>query len=277
MHIRIPTLLLAFAASASIACTGTTNNDVEAGSDVIRTDATRSDSDDTGSSDDSEVTPSGARDFTLHGRELTAHAGRPLGVFVTETTGGREMGLAWTASLAGPEVELRLPDLVPEGDYRADIFVDGNGNGTYDGPATDPSWSVPIPNLGSATASFSASDATVDLSTLSRTPRSNFTATLSGFTADEAGHWFELRVIDPGTRATVGAYANAQLPSGGSLSITLPGILDDGTAYQVDFWVDMDGNSTYSGPAGDHTWRATLEGGSLTWTHSDSYTELDWR
>lgn len=217
-----------------------------------------------------------ARDFTLLGRNTMTHAGRAVGAFVVETTGGREMGFVWNTAIDGNMLELRLPDLVPEGDYRADVFIDGNANGRYDGPSTDPSWSVMIPGLGSATASFDTTSPTTDLASMMRTPRSDFTATLSGFSSDETGHWFELRVIDPSSRATVGGYTNPSLPSG-SLSITLPGVVDDGTPYEVDFWVDMDGSGTYSGIPDDHAWRAMPQGTSLTWTRDDSFTEVDWR
>jgi hypothetical protein len=277
MRIAIHSVTTLLALSLTVtACSGGSDHDADAAStDARLTDASMDDGTDPNDFDGYQ-TGDTARDFTLLGRNTMTQAGHAVGAYVVETTGGREMGFVWNTAIDGNMLELRLPDLVPEGDYRADVFVDVNGNGRYDGPATDPSWSVMLPEQGSATASFDTTSPTVDLASVMRTPRGDFTAMLSGFTSDETGHWFELRVIDPSTRATVGGYTNPSLPSG-VVQITLPGILDEGTTYDVDFWVDMDGSNTYTGVPNDHAWRTSTQGTSVTWTRDDSFTEVDWR
>jgi hypothetical protein len=257
------------------ACNDHTPNDaaVEVQTDAATIDGTMDDV--TADPSDSSEDPS-ARDFTLRARSMMQFVGRPFNVWVVESTGGHVIGYATTTSIEGDDAELRLPSLVPEGDYRADVFVDGNANGVYDGPAIDSSWSVMIPSLASATAMLSGTDPTVDLNTLQRIAGTTFTAQLTGFDADEVGHRFELRVIDPGSLATVGSYVLPQLTNS-QLSVTLPDILDDGTSYNVDFWVDVDGNGVYSGPPLDHTWRVMISSSTMDFTRTDTYTELDWR
>lgn len=247
----------------------------DGGSDASATDAAQDGADNDGGGG------SGARrDLTVRARDLGSHMGRPLAAWLIDDTGHHVLGYGIYGTIDGPEVEIRMPDLVPEGDYRADIFVDANGNGSYDGPATDPSWRVRVPTTGSANAVASTMDPTVDLMSPARVPRADFTATLSGFTSDEQGQHFALRVIDQGTMATVGTYILPQLGAS-DLTIRLPGIVEEGSSYNVDFWVDTDRSGTYSGPPADHAWRvtttATGSGAEARWTRSDSYEEIGWR
>jgi hypothetical protein len=222
-----------------------------------------------------------ARDFTLHARGLDAQEGRGLSAWVVESTGFHEMAFASVAAVAGGEAEIRLPDLLPEGDYHVDVFVDANGNGRYDGPGTDPSWRVTVPNIGSATVAMTASDAVTDIATPPRESRADFAMTLGGIAPDEYGQRLELRVIDAASHATVGGFVHPRLPAAATLSVQLPGILEEGGTYTVDFWIDADASGTYSGPGADHTWRetvtATASGATVNWTRSDDYVELDWR
>ena len=143
-----------------------------------------------------------------------------------------------------------------------------------------PSWRVPVPTTGSATVTVAGSTSVTNLDDPPLVRRRDAVVTLRGFDASEVGHRFELRLIDQGTRATVGAYVHPRLPAG-DLTVTLPGVADEGAGFDVDFWVDADSSGTYSGPGGDHTWRAngtaTGAGLSVTWQRSGEYTELDWR
>jgi hypothetical protein len=87
---------------------------------------------------DDGTTPA-QRDLTLIGRGMAAYQGRVLQVRLVEETGNLVIGHGIVGALDGPDLELRMPDLVGTGDYHVDVFVDGNGNGRYDGPGTDPS------------------------------------------------------------------------------------------------------------------------------------------
>lgn len=229
---------------------------------------------------DGAVTPRN-RDFTLRGREFDPADGRALRAWVVDSTGYHVMGLAVLAAAAGPQFEIRMPDLLPDGDYHADVFVDGNGNGQYDGASSDPSWRLPIPSTGSATVQVTPSASVTDIATPPRSPRLDFAIRLTGFAADEAGQRFELRVIDQGSARTVGTYIHPRLPAGDALEVRLPGIVEEGHGYNVDFWVDVDASGTYSGPGADHTWRQAVTAGAsgvnASWTHTDEHVELNWR
>lgn len=219
-----------------------------------------------------------ARDFTLLARGLSGYQGRALDAWVVDSTGYAVMGFASLASLASPDVEVRMPDLLPEGDYHADVFIDANGNGRFD--PGEPSWRLSVPTFGSATVTLDATTATSDITTPARVPRSDLVMDLSGFGADEVGQFFALRVIDQSTRATVGAYEQPSLP-GPSLTVHLPDIVEEGSNYDLDFWVDADGNGRYEGPPNDHAWRQPVTAGAsgvrASWSRSDNYDDLGWR
>jgi hypothetical protein len=220
-------------------------------------------------------------DLTVLARELEPFQGRALQLWLVEETGNVLVGRALVAAIEGPELEVRMPDLVGGGNYHIDVYIDGDDNGRYDGPEIDPSWRLTVPVTGSATVSFTPSQMRTDVSTPVPRQWKDFSITVEGLPPEEAGHRFELRVIDTRWRTTLGAYVHPQLPSESTLTITLPGIADEGAELRVDFWVDADGNGTYSGPDGDHTWRVPVtvdgSGAHVVWSWTNDFVELDWR
>jgi hypothetical protein len=110
----------------------------------------------------------------------------------------------------------------------------------------------------------------------------DFVINFSGFTP-ENGKQFYLKLVDATTTHTAG-FSTPMAISSDSFSISLPDVVESGHNYNVDFWVDEDGNATLdkspSGtPAGvDHSWRVTgtsdEHGLALTFTHSPAYNDI---
>jgi hypothetical protein len=249
----------------------------DANSDSVNT-LDASDVDDFAAPDDGSTPP--ARDLTVHASGFASYQSLPWILMVVDSTGFTEMGAGLVGSLHDDAFDVRMPALLPEGDFHLDAYVDANRNGRYDGPAIDHSWRWIVPSQGSATVSAHATDSVTDLSMMAASPQLDAVLSLAGFTPQEVGQRFELRVTDASSGASVGAYLLPQLASA-SLSFTLAGAVQSGNGYQIDFWSDVDGDGTYSGPGADHTWRvmadATSSGLAITWTHDTNYVELDWQ
>lgn len=220
------------------------------------------------------------RDFTLVARGMSAYEGKALALWLVDSTGYQVIGFGLHGAIAGSDLMFRMPDALPEGAYHVDLFVDGNGNGHYDGLGVDPSWRLTVPYHGSGTVMFSPVEPRTDLNVLAPMHRSDLSIQLTGFQSDEIGHRFELRVIHD-VRGTVGAFVHPSLP-GPVLELLFPGTVDDTDTYRVDFWVDANGDGVYTDPSSDRTWREmiTVHGsrGTLQWTRTEpAGVELNWR
>lgn len=112
--------------------------------------------------------------------------------------------------------------------------------------------------------------------------RGNFVMSFSGFGA-HIGQNFFLKVVDVAAGSTVGIATPTAIAASG-ISITLPGIIDSGREYRVDFWVDMNGDgildrSPNGNPPGvDASWRetgtATSSGLALTFAHNTNFVDI---
>jgi hypothetical protein len=110
----------------------------------------------------------------------------------------------------------------------------------------------------------------------------DFTMDFTGFTP-HLGHTFYLKVVDNVTGQTVGTLT-PRVVTNDAFSVSLPGIIDQGKTYRVDFAADVDGNGTIDRspdgtPAGvDHTWRKTFTaaGPDLTasFVHDVAWTDI---
>jgi hypothetical protein len=110
----------------------------------------------------------------------------------------------------------------------------------------------------------------------------NFSMNFTGFTP-HLGMTFYLRLVDTTNHTTVSITTPTTI-TGDAFSVTLPSTITEGHTYDVDFWVDVDGNGTLdhspSGtPAGvDHSWRktgtGTAAGLSMTFAHDTNWTDI---
>lgn len=180
---------------------------------------------------------------------------------------------------------LQLPRAVPRdgGPYRLDFYADKNHSGNYDGidPARadhDHAWRVePLadfptdhPNDGIVQVEFIHNTSFVELNEWptgtanpARTIGQAAKIHLAGF-QNHAGKLVEVRLRDSRTGRTVGFYRWPNLPAQPNAEYVIPGVIDGGEEYDVDLYVDANGNQQYEDPTkpnGDLGFRSRVRSG----------------
>lgn len=92
------------------------------------------------------------------------------------------------------------------------------------------------------------------------------------------GKRFELRVVDKQTGRELERISVAEIPVAEfELSFTAA---EKGAGYQIDFYVDRNGNGRYDPPPADHAWRLATDAVSgditLGFTHNTDFTDIAW-
>ena len=92
------------------------------------------------------------------------------------------------------------------------------------------------------------------------------------------GQQFELRVVNKATGEELERITVAEIPVPSfELSFT---VLEQGTSYRIDFYVDHNGNGRYDAPPTDHAWRLEVDTISddvtLSFTHNTDFTDIAW-
>jgi hypothetical protein len=104
----------------------------------------------------------------------------------------------------------------------------------------------------------------------------DFTLNFTGM-VPHVGQLLEVRVINTSNGQTVGSQQLAAVP-GPAFSVAIPGILESGQSYQVDFFADLNGNGVYNAPPADHAWRLTGTAGAagltLDFAHNAVFTDI---
>lgn len=174
---------------------------------------------------------------------------------------------------------LVVPLAIPArgGPHSLQLWADRNQNDTYDPPDSDHSWLLDIPDDG--TLRFTHDNVWVTLD--EPTPAGeNFRIRMTGMGL-HAGQMLDLVVIDELTGRTVGFYRMQRLPGDGVVDIEIPGIVEPGTTYDVEFFADDNDNQRFDGKPLDHTWRlpqreAGLDGLDLEFDHRSPFDELEY-
>jgi len=90
------------------------------------------------------------------------------------------------------------------------------------------------------------------------------------------GKTFKVRVTEMGTGDEVGRKTIDALQAG-TFSIDLYVLLQN-KSYQIDFYVDVNGNGVYDAPPGDHAWRKTVSNATqnttVNFTNTLNYTDI---
>ena len=238
-------------------------------------------------SDDKEGTiarPSATnwRDLVVTLNSMDSHLGQMIAFRVvskleeTTTVFDELRAVARIDSLHTTPFTFTMPLAVPEGVHRLDFWCDTNGDTWYDpsipGTMNDHGYRMLLPATGTATVTFTHPDAAADTmgayvnnawvldvnqETWLRSP-SHLWMNLTGMTT-AVDHALELIVYEPDSGRALGFYRFSRVDAD-DFQIVLPniaGLNDDGTGeqIQIDFYVDMDDNGTYS--AGDDSWSVT--------------------
>ena len=176
---------------------------------------------------------------------------------------------------------------------------DEEHDGVYTPPPEDPelpfldhSWIVEIDD--DAVVGFEHGTDFEDLSVdPPRELEGDFSLTLRGMTShpDETLHVWVVNTRPPGR--TVGYFRLQKIPlqlcnpdvdevcegdDENPFTISIPGILDVGEQYKVDFFADHEVNGVYDSPPLDHSWSLTFEadrnGADLDFVHTGEFDEL---
>ena len=113
-------------------------------------------------------TPNKAKDTglpaTVHLTALDAVSGKTLEVRVAEKDTGHVVALARVPAIGQPTLDLVIPGVVDVGvDYQIGLYIDANGNGVYDDPATDGGdWGCRMDASSTDTGLSATMDATAD-------------------------------------------------------------------------------------------------------------------
>jgi hypothetical protein len=217
--------------------------------------------------------------FTM--QEMTPHLGEKVLVRLQSDSGELRVR-AILDPLTDVTSALLLPRAMPGGSHVIDFFADHDRNGAYSAPPADHAWRVGVPATGLVTFVHNTSFTDVGATATSE-PGLPFTFSGTGFTP-HLGQLFGLAVyhlstVPPGVtdRRLVGLYRLAAVPAA-SFSITIPGIIQAGEDYSVDFFADLNGNEAYDLPPTDHAWRVDASsdaaGLAVSFAHAVTFTDI---
>jgi hypothetical protein len=179
------------------------------------------------------------------------------------------------APLGATDVTVFVPRAIPRsnGPYRIDFYGDVNGSGGYDGIGSvisnDHAWRIdplvdypagtvtPVDGLVQVTFTHSTSFTDIDQYP-SGTPNKAKDTGLGakvhvGSLQPMSGKMLEVRIAEKETRHVVGLVRIPKIAET-ALDLTIPGVVDVGVDYDVDLYVDANGNGTYDDPSQDGDW-----------------------
>jgi plastocyanin len=202
-------------------------------------------------------------------RGMTPHMGQESYFALIDAASGEVVDRE--SEIVSDSFTVELSKSMTGSSYRVDFFSDHNDNGYYDAPPTDHAWRLEF-------------ESTAGDDTLNFEHNTNFTDIM----------WkHRLRVrfsgMDPHVGQMLSLYVR-DLASGTYLDTVIIGSIEDaefdveshvvetGNSYQVDFYADHNGNSSYDAPPTDHAWR--LESGvalgdvDLDFVHNTNFTDI---
>jgi hypothetical protein len=188
------------------------------------------------------------------------------------------------------KITLDVPEAIPTANrpYRLDFYADMNGSGGYDGLGdllkNDHAWRVE-PLVDFPTGKFVHASNVVEvvfehnavLTDIDRWPTNGSVNPARGtglgarvrFAADGLSGWkgklLQARIIEQLSGHCVALYRIPEVPDGDFEAI-VPGVLDPGARYNLDIYIDANGDGKYDNPAelssnSDLGWRIVLQAG----------------
>ncbi len=161
-------------------------------------------------------------------------------------------------------VEISLPLAMGAGPHSLDFFSDENNDGIYSDPMPggDHTWREAT-DCSSQPVTFTH-NINFDILPPPIISRENFFMSLRNMPT--TGRAFEMRVTNIETGQTVGLFRKERLMTlggMGSFDVNLPGTVDTGFSYLVEFWYDTNGNSAFDLPPTDQAWRVEVSGSNF--------------
>lgn len=203
--------------------------------------------------------------FRVDLHDFDDHVGELFVLRVVEVTSSVAHAVAILDGVRGADEAFAMPLAIPFGHHNAELYADHDGDRTYDPPPVDHVWRLHVHAQGAdgpdVPLDFPHDTLFSDIETLPVAPLGgDLRVDFSGF-GPEVGRMLELRLIETDTGRTSALYRLAAI-EGDDFAIIVPGIVRDAIPYDIDFFVDVDGNGVYDAPPVDHAWRISTEGGS---------------
>lgn len=201
--------------------------------------------------------------FVMHLRNLTPHIDKRVSVSLISASNFVQ-ARAVISRMDTADISFAMPGAMVDNDeHHVDFFSDDNQNERYDPPTgttvTDHSWREPVPASGQMTFCHNTNFA--DLTESMANPIGGNFAMLLRQMDQYLGSPMEFHVIETSLERTVGLFRLSEVRETEAL-IFIPGIMDSGSSYRVDFYVDVNRDGVYL-PADDTAWRIELMSDSL--------------
>jgi hypothetical protein len=220
---------------------------------------------------DDPTLPSGLR-FTM--RDMGIHLNQLIEFHLVDNQNTMQMrGIILPLDKIGTQsITLNVPNGIPleNRPYRLDFFADMNSSGNYDGIGNvltqDHAWRIAplvdfpagkFPHVSNLVqVVFEHTKIFVDINQWPMGTMAPANATGLGFKvrffgakmAQYKGKLLEVRVSDSRLSRTVGLYRNPQIPDG-DFNVFVLGMLEPEVSYNVDVYVDANGNGKYDNPS----------------------------
>ena len=230
---------------------------------------------DAGSTDDAGALT--LRDVSLELIEFDPHVGQ-LMHFRVVSDDDELVALGVWDPLEDGDTDIELPSSTPSGVHRLDWFADFNDNGVYNPPPADHAWRLPIAASGDASLDYTHDTDFTNIAMPALDVGEDFTFSATDMDP-HVGQLFEVRVFDEDTDRLCGRYVLGEIATA-DFEVMLPGIVQDGRSYRVDFWADLDGDGAYDAPSTDHAWRMSgVEAGpnglTVDFVHNTTFTDVE--
>ncbi|MFH0734997.1 MAG: T9SS type A sorting domain-containing protein [bacterium] len=208
--------------------------------------------------------------FNLSG--MSPHLDQLFEARLIDNTTNKEILRKRVEAINSGNFSMTFPVLENNSQYRLEFYADVNKNGVYNSPPVDHAWQeIYTNNAGDFTLQFTHNTSFSDipwkplltLNLLSMSPH--------------LGQQFELRVVKKTDNTELDRIKLNSINTL-SFSVQIPQI-ESSTEYNIDFYVDVNGNKLYDAPPTDHAWRLSFStaGNYITnFTHNTSFTDILW-
>jgi plastocyanin len=230
--------------------------------------------------------------LTINFMGMNPHIGQELWLAVIDKSSGMEVGRV--KKMVKQDFMVHVPGIKPGMSYNIDFFADHNGNGMYDAPPVDHAWRMDLDNvMGDTTLNFSHNTNFTDIMWM-------YQLTIHFMEMNpHVGQNMWLAVIDKSSGMEVSRVKKASAQDNMLQSSGLaPGMevgrvktvveqdfmvhvwgIKPGMSYNVDFFVDHNGNGMYDAPPVDHAWRMDLDNvmgdTTLNFSHNTNFTDIN--
>lgn len=205
--------------------------------------------------------------LTVNFTNMNPHVGQMLYLSVVDINSGKE--IERTTEDINVNFSMQVSGIEKNHSYKVDFFADHNGNGMYDAPPTDHAWRMELNNAtGDTTLMFTHNTGFTDINWKNR-----LTVHFMGMNP-HVGQNLNLKVYDKNSGIVVQEVDTTVTVD---FMIYVYGI-ENGMAYNVDFYVDHNMNGMYDAPPADHAWRLELNNvirdTTLMFTHNINFTDI---